>query len=250
MRMKYLFYMATILVFLSVDHSVLAQTYKYELGINAGAYMYQGDLAPARLGSFKTIKPGIGVSLAKPLSNVFSVRGIFNLASLKGDEAKYSEPEYRQHRAFAFNSSLKELGVQLQYNVMGNRASWPRFEPYLFAGVSAGFINTSKDFSAFDAPYFGETEGDQIMAGLATDNTERNRRTVLNLPVGAGLRYNINSNWSVTTESNFRFGGSDYIDGFSQSVNPAKKDHFFSQNVGINYRLGKKGGKLSCPTVN
>lgn len=234
--------------------SVTAQTYNYELGLNLGAYVYQGDLSPQRLGSFKTIRPGIGISFGKPLSNTFSVRGIFNLASLKGDEARYSEPEYRQHRAFAFKTSVKELGVHLQYNILGNREFWPTVEPYLFAGVSAAFINTKKDFSNFDASYFGEARAGEIQNLLAEDNAERNRRTVLNIPVGAGLRFNLNTNWAITTESNFRFGGSDYIDGYSLSVNPAKKDHFFSQHVGVAYRIGsgKSGGRgrLGCPAVN
>ena len=242
---------ALLSIFLFQNNTAAAQTYKYELGLNLGAYLYQGDLSPQRLGSFKTIKPGLGLSFGKPISNTFSVRGIVNFASLKGDEAKYNEPEYRQHRAFAFKSSLTELGVHLQYNILGNSAYWPKIEPYVFAGVSAAFINTRKDFSRFDAPYFGEQEATVIQAGLAEDNTQRNRRTVLNLPAGVGLRYNINNNWAVSTESNFRFGGSDYIDGFSQSVNPAKKDHFFSQNVGVSYRLGSGSkGKLGCPTVN
>ncbi|MFT3981529.1 MAG: hypothetical protein QM687_13735 [Ferruginibacter sp.] len=69
--------------------------------------------------------------------------------------------------------------------------------------------------------------------------------------MGVGFRFNINSTWAITTESNFRLGGSDFIDGFSQSVNPAKKDHFFSQNVGVVYRIGKGSrGKLGCPAVN
>lgn len=232
--------------------SVTAQTYQYELGLNLGAYVYQGDLSPQRLGSFKTIRPGIGISFGKPLSNTFSVRGIFNLASLKGDEAKYNDPAYRQHRAFAFKSSVKELGLHVQYNILGNREYWPKIEPYVFAGVSAAFIHTKKDAGAFDAAYFSEAESAAIQAGLAADNEQRNRRTVLNLPVGAGFRFNLNNNWSVSTESNFRFGGSDYMDGFSQAVNPARKDHFFSQNVGVSYRLGKgkKSSKLGCPAVN
>ncbi|MBC7934891.1 MAG: outer membrane beta-barrel protein [Rhizobacter sp.] len=245
---------ALLSIFLLHTNSADAQNYKYELGLNLGAYVYQGDLSPQRLGSFKTIRPGIGISFGKPLSNTFSVRGIFNLASLKGNEAKYSDPEYRQYRAFAFKTSVKELGVHLQYNILGNREYWPTFEPYVFAGVSAAFINTKKDYSAFDATYFGEARAAEIMTAVTVDNTERNRRTMLNLPAGLGVRYNLNNNWAVSTEANFRFGGSDYIDGFSQSVNPAKKDHFFSQNVGVAYRIGSGktagGGKLGCPAVN
>ncbi|HRD59029.1 MAG TPA: DUF6089 family protein [Ferruginibacter sp.] len=233
--------------------SVTAQQYKYELGLNVGAYLYQGDLSPQRFGSLKTIRPGIGISFAKPLSNTFSVRGIFNLASLKGDEAKYNNPEYRKQRAFAFKSSLKEIGVHLQYNILGNKDYWPKLDPYVFAGVSAAFINTRKDLSRFNGAYFGETRSAEIQALLAEDNLEKNKRTVLNFPMGAGLRYNLNTNWAISTEANFRFGGSDYLDGYSLSVNPGKKDHFFSQNVGVVYRMGngKNGrGKLGCPVVN
>lgn len=240
--------------FLFQAGSVTAQHYKYELGLNVGAYVYQGDLSPQRLGSLKTIRPGIGISFGKPLSNIFSIRGVFNVASLKGNEAKYAEPEYRQHRAFAFNSSVKELGVHFQYNILGNREYWPAIEPYIFAGVSAAFIHTEKDFSNFDGAYFGEVRAGEIQSLLAEDNAERSRRTVMNLPVGVGVRFNINSTWALSSASNFRLGGSDYIDGYSRSVNPEKKDHFFSQNVGVVYRMGSgknsSKAKLNCPVVN
>lgn len=242
-----------VITFLMIQSgSVTAQNNPWELELNLGAYVYQGDLSPQRVGSLKTIRPGIGFSAARWITPLFSVAAVFNWASLKGDEARYSNPEYRSHRAFAFSTSLKELGLHARYFPMGNSAYLPLLEPYAFAGISLAFIHTKKDFSRFDTAYFGETRAAEILAALATDNAQKTKRSILNFPVGAGLRYALNDNWLLYTEANFRLGGSDFIDGFSQSVNPQLKDHFYSQSVGITYKLGgrKKGKGLGCPAVN
>ena len=37
---------------------------KWEVGLGVGPFMYQGDLAPSALGSWKTIRPACGDTLA------------------------------------------------------------------------------------------------------------------------------------------------------------------------------------------
>ncbi|MFT3981530.1 MAG: hypothetical protein QM687_13740 [Ferruginibacter sp.] len=54
---------AVVSLFILQSTDTNAQTYKYELGVNLGAYVYQGDLSPQKLGSFKTIRPGLGLAL-------------------------------------------------------------------------------------------------------------------------------------------------------------------------------------------
>ncbi|HSN61028.1 MAG TPA: DUF6089 family protein [Ferruginibacter sp.] len=236
----------TLSIFSFFQANAQSSSAKYELGANIGAYVYQGDLSPQRFGSLKTIKPGIGISFARIISPSFSVGALFNLASLKGDETKYDNPEYRQQRAFKFKSSLKELGLVAKWNVLGSSTYETKLEPYLFAGVSLAFIKTTTDYSAFNPAYFGEAN--EITAGLVTDAAEPARKTIPVIPAGLGLRYNLSSTLSLNMESSYRFTGSDYIDGYSMAANPAKNDHYFSQTIGISKKLGKKD-KLGCPVM-
>lgn len=219
---------------------------RYEVGVNVGAYVYQGDLAPGRWGSFKTLKPGIGISFARIISPSFSVGALLNVATLKGDETRYDFPEYRKYRAFKFNSKVKELSLVARWNILGSSVYETKLEPYIFAGAGLAFIKTTTDYSAFNAAFFGD--GNEMAAGLLIDATKPARKIIPVIPAGIGVRYNLSSTLSLNMESSYRFTGSDYIDGFSMAANPAKNDHYFSQTIGIAKKLGRKG-KLGCPVM-
>ena len=237
-----------ILMFCFLDGKAQSSRSNYEWGLNLGAYIYQGDLAPGRLGSLKTTRPGIGVSLAKNFSNSFTLRANFNLASLKGDETKYVAPEYRKYRAFKFKNGVKELSVVGQWNMLGAKEYQLKFEPYVFAGVGLVFMNVTRDYSSFNPEYFAEAEN--LEARLADDLAQRTRRTIAVIPAGVGLRYNLSSMVSLNLETIYRFTGSDYIDGYSIAANPAKKDNFLAQTIGVSFKMGDKNkNKMGCPVM-
>jgi hypothetical protein len=53
---------AIVLSFFFIVNKSDAQCYSdMSVGLNGGAYVYQGDLTPERFGSFKTIQPGFSV---------------------------------------------------------------------------------------------------------------------------------------------------------------------------------------------
>lgn len=221
---------------------------KYELGVNIGAYVYQGDLSPSRWGSFKTIKPGIGISFARIISPSFSLGAMFNLATLKGDETLYDNPEFLKYRAFKFNSKLKELGLRAKWNVLGSSTNETKLEPYLFAGVGVAFINVTRDYSGFISEYFSPEEN--LPARLAEDIAQRTKRTIAVIPAGVGLRYNLSSSVALNLETTYRFTSSDYIDGYSIAANPAKNDSYLSQTLGVSFKIGNKNGnKTGCPVM-
>ncbi len=217
----------------------------YELGLNAGGYLYQGDLTPHRFGSVETIRYGLGISLARIISRSFSARLQFNIAGLRGADSVYSNPEYRKQRSFSFTTPLKEAAILLQWNILGSNYNERKFEPYLFAGAGAGFLKIKRDYSRLNRAYFGEVS--DIYTGLAADTAVALPRTLAVIPVGAGLRYNVSYRLAVNAEASYRLMNSDYLDGFSKAVNPTYKDHFSSATVGISYKFGKREN-YGCPT--
>jgi len=216
------------------------------LGINAGAYIYQGDLTPNPLGSYKTKKFGLGFSGAKILNSNFSIRGNLLFAKLKADESKYANPAYRQQRNFKFSSPLIELTGQLVWNPLGGNNTDKGFSPYVFGGGGFSYLNVKRDWSNFNAEYFAANS--TSITGLATDQQNTPPRIIPVLPVGLGARYNISSRFAVTAESSYRITFTDYIDGFSYAANPERNDHYISHTIGIIYRVGKKN-ILACPKV-
>jgi hypothetical protein len=222
---------------------------KYELGMNLGALIYQGDLTPSDLGSYRTMKPVIGIYGSRILNQAFSVRLNLAFGKLKGDESKYSEPEYRQQRNFAFTSPLAEVSGLLVWNVLGlkqNAAGIVNFTPYIFAGVGYSFIKVKRDYSRFNASHFGSTS--EVVTGLDQDIAVTPPGGIPVIPIGLGVRYGISPKLSFTLESTYRHTFTDYLDGFSRAANPVLKDSYHSHTVGLIFSFGNKD-KLDCPPV-
>src|SRR5882672_9921349 len=156
---------------------ILVQTYynsnaqlnipKYQFGIGVGTYVYQGDLTPTDLGSYKTLKPALYLFASKLMSPSFALRLTLGLGKLKGDDSKYDSPEYRQQRNFKFTSPVKELSAMAEWNIFGRNYASRGFSPYLFAGVSYTYLKIQRDYSNLNVDYFGEDS--ELMAGLAAD---------------------------------------------------------------------------------
>jgi Domain of unknown function (DUF6089) len=219
---------------------------KYQLGISAGVLVYQGDLTPEQLGSYKTMKPAVQLFISRLISPSFAIRGNLMIGSLKGDDAKYDRPEFRQQRNFNFKTPVAELAIMPEWNIAGKNYSTRGLSPYLFAGIGYSRLNVNRDYSNLNPEYFSADS--PVNTGLPADIQRTPPRGLLVFPVGAGVRYYLSDRLGLSAETAYRLGGSDYLDGFSQSVNPNRKDHYQSHTIGIVYRIGKKN-MLDCPVV-
>ncbi|MBI3137127.1 MAG: hypothetical protein HYZ15_00920 [Sphingobacteriales bacterium] len=233
--------------FLSGILSAQSNHPKYVFGLNLGFTVYQGDLTPERLGAFKTQKLSAGIHASRLLSSSFAVRGNLTRGRLKGDDARYDQPEFRQQRNFNFTSPLTELSVQLLWNPAGRNYTDKGYSPYLFAGAGFAFLHIRRDWSRFNPSYFGVESAD-LFPGLAADTAHSLPRVIPVIPVGAGINYFFNSRLGANAETSYRLAYTDYIDGFSQSANPRRKDHYLQYSVGILYRTGKTD-PLKCPVI-
>lgn len=222
-------------------------THRFEAGINGGAFIYTGDLSRSDLGSYVTMRPQFGFHAAYLLNRSFSVRANFSFGSLRGDDSKYSTPAYRQQRNFKFTTPVTEFTGLLVWDIFRKNAIEQRrgFAPYIFAGAGISLLNIQRDYSRYNAEYFdAETTG----AGLAADIAHRTPVSLPIIPVGAGLKYYISPKLAVQAETNYRIMSTDYLDGFSRSANPAKKDNYYSFSLGVVLALGYKD-RNDCPPV-
>lgn len=217
------------------------------VGLSMGAYVYQGDLTPQQLGSFKTLSPGISLFVKKPVNRFLSARLNMSFTKLRGDESKYAIPEFRKQRNFLFSSPLKEFSAQLAWDILGRNYDPRGIMPYLFSGAGISFLKIRKDYSRMNAAFFGE--GSDVANGLAMDNAHGVPRRLLSIPVGIGAEYPISGRFLLYLESAYRFVFSDYLDGFSRSANPKKQDHYHSTSAGLVYTFGKNDNGVGCPVM-
>jgi Domain of unknown function (DUF6089) len=237
-----------VVVFFLVLNFASAQFYKdMSIGMNGGAYIYQGDLTPERLGAFKTAAPGINVFAKKPLNRFLAARINISLARLKADERKYKQPNWRQQRNFSFATPVKEFSALIVWDIMGKNYDNSGIMPYVFTGAGISFLNIKPDYSRLNTTVFAE--GSTVQNGLAADIAHGTPKKISAIPVGLGIEKSISNRFSVNLETSYRFIFTDYLDGFSQAANPGKADHYHSSNVGVIYKFGKKNNGMGCPVM-
>jgi hypothetical protein len=170
------------------------------------------------------------------------------IAKLKGDESKYSNPEYRQQRNFNFKTGLLELSGLGVWDIRGNNYNRDkgRFSPYVFSGAGLSFVKIKRDWSNLNTEFFGPES--EVQTGLAIDAQKKLPRIMPFVPVGLGLRYEISNRFAINAETSYRFVFTDYLDGFSYSANPKQDDHYHSTTVGLIMKFGK-GNSLDCPKI-
>lgn len=233
---------------LSISHSSsIAQfsTSKYEIGINAGTFVYQGDLSRSWKGDYKSLKPAIGLYVSKTLDPYFAIRANLYAGKVAANDADYSTPAWKQLRAFNFSTFITELSTNVVFNFLGDNGaeSSHRISPYVFAGAGVAFLNVKRDWSHLHRLAY-DSKSD-LQAGLAIDSAHSLPKVILVLPVGVGLRYIISSQFALNAEATYRLTTTDYLDGFKYAANPAKRDSYYGLSLGLSYRLGG----YKCPRV-
>jgi len=228
------------------DLSAQSNFIKYELGAGLNSFIYQGDLAPSRFGSYKTMQFGINLSGSRIINRLFMVRLNVAIGGLKGDESKFDSPDYRKHRNFNFSTPVLELAPMLVYNLFGKNYAEKGLSPYIFGGAGISLLKIKRDWSNYDAAFFGD--GSDISARIAIDAAHSVPGIMPVIPFGVGIRYSLSPTIALTAESSYRLTFTDYLDGFSQAANPAINDHYQLITVGAIYRLGNTN-TLSCPAL-
>jgi hypothetical protein len=237
-----LYFIFVALAFSTTDISAQLNLSKYELGVNVGSYVYQGDLTPSYAGAFKTPGIAIGIQLSRQLTKSIMARVEFNLGRLRGDDSKYSDPAWRSQRNFSFESTVNEFALSM---VWIPSQFTGRLKPYLFAGAGMAFVNVTRDYSNYNSEYFA---GEPLTAQLDEDLATPLPRHLPVIPVGVGLRYAISERISVVPEASLRYISNDYLDGYSKSGDPNKNDKFFKYTIGLTYSFGKKS-QYACPVL-
>lgn len=218
---------------------------RYEFGLQAGVFAYQGDLSPSPIGSYKTLRPALGISAARRLGDRYALRLGLNLGRIAGDEGKYSTPAWRQERNLRFSTPVTELAGHVIWKPFGDAGWAGAWTPYAAVGGGLALLRIRPDASGVNGR-FASTETGSIATELAEDAARPKPRVMPSLQMGAGIRYQFRPQWALQAETSYRYLPTDYLDGFSRAVNPETRDQYMTHSIGVVY-CSNRGGRTGCP---
>jgi hypothetical protein len=219
---------------------------RYEFGAQAGVFAYQGDLSPSPIGSYKTLRPALGISAARRLGDRYALRLGLNLGRIAGDEGKYATPGWRQERNLRFSTPVTELAGHVIWKPFGDAGRMGAWTPYTAIGGGLALLRIRPDASGVSGS-FASTETGSIATQLAADAARPKPRIMPSLQLGAGIRYQFRPQLALQAETSYRYLPTDYLDGFSRAVNPDTRDQYMTHSIGVVYCSGR-GGRTGCPT--
>lgn len=218
---------------------------RYEFGAQAGVFAYQGDLSPSPIGSYKTLRPALGISAARRLGDRYALRLGLNLGRIAGDEGKYSSPAWRQERNLRFSTPVTELAGHFIWKPFGDGRRVSAWTPYAAVGGGLALLKIRPDASGVSG-IFAATETGSIASQLAEDAARPKPRVVPSVQMGLGIRYQLRPQWALQAETSYRYLPTDYLDGFSRAVNPDTRDQYMTHSIGVVYCSGR-AGRIGCP---
>ena len=228
------------------------QQERWEAGILAGLSFYKGDLSAQNI-VLRNGGGGGGLFARYRFSDAVATRANLQFGSISGKDSNFDEFS-RRVRDFSFVSNFYDFGLLAEFEPFGKlrlsrSENAMRFvSPYFHCGFSGVLSVPLVDFN--------EPNPIVTISDIHTDKT-KSSFFHLGLPVGAGLRYDLNSNWMLGLEACVRHVFTDYLDGISKAGNPAKKDWIGTANLVLGYRFvpyrDKDGDGIpneldACPT--
>ena len=259
-----------LLVIIITSLSLSAQ--KLELGLIGGASLYSGDLSPHEFGLyFNDVNIAYGVLGRYSPTSALSIRFAYEKTKLSADDKNNNSPTIQQ-RGYTFQSDLSEVSLLLEWNIitLGQEGGF-QVIPYFFAGGAYYSFNPQGRLANdwIDLQPLG-TEGQGLPGYEAPYELSQ-----FAIPVGGGLKFNLNKNVVLGLEMGARKLFTDYLDDVSGTPglsyldirdgngetaayfsNPAAKgdeeiiytrggkfdDWYYLGNVTLSFRIGDRSG--------
>ncbi|MEL6924653.1 MAG: DUF6089 family protein [Bacteroidota bacterium] len=261
-----------LIVLLCLPLAVQAQY--FEVGAFAGVSKYSGDLT-SKLVDIDDVSLAYGALGRFNMNEYFSFRVQLTAAEISGNDNRAPLSSGRQSRALNFQSKIYEAALLGEFNFPGFDVTQDQyFSPFVFAGVSGFYHNPMAYLNnqLVDLQPLGtEGQGMEAYPDLAPYSLYQ-----LAIPVGGGLKLNINEVVNITLEVGVRKTFTDYLDDVSGTYpdiqgllelnptaaalsyraedvlnstsftnpegrsrgNPATKDWFFISGISVTFNLG------------
>lgn len=201
---------------------------RYEAIIGIGTANYFGDIGGYSIGdnalglkdlSIKSTRPTIYLGARYKVLEVVAVKLNLIVGFLSGsDEGKENDARNLEFSATIFEPSLqveysflkeKEAQSYLMMKGKGVKQFRSSLSSYVFAGIGGGFFwpKAKENLENFDLDY--------------------NKATLV-VPMGLGVKYGLNTNWSVGFELGGRLTTTDYLDGYTSTYSERNDVYYFA----------------------
>ena len=233
-----------LLIVLSLPEEGNAQRWKlrrYEAVFGVGFLNYFGDVGGAattenwfgiRDLSIKHTRPSLYLGTRFKIRENMGLKINFMYGYLAGND----EGSKNNDRGFEFTSSIFEPSLQYEFSIISEEKrysssalfnkrgmvnNYSQINLYLYAGIGGVFFNPKVNDAMKNAPAY----------------TPGYSKTAIVLPVGIGLKYVINQNWSIGGEFGVRFTTTDYLDAYSHPVFSEANDLYYFGFINGIYRI-------------
>jgi hypothetical protein len=190
-----------------------------EFGVTFGAAHYFGDMNTRA--ALNRPKVAIGAFYRKQFNNYLSARLAIHYAQL-GYSDKYSKNDYQKQRNLSFNTDIFEFSLSGDFNFFKFQPGEPghNFTPYITLGLGL--------FSYNPYAYLGSkkyylrplgTEGQNI----GYEGRKPYGSMSMCVPIGMGIKYNVNNKFNISFQIAQRLTFTDYIDDVSTTFVGADK---------------------------
>jgi len=206
----------------------------WEVGLFLGQALYQGDIANRSV-DFDNTNMGFGLTTRYNYYSNLKFRGNLLFSRLSGSDSN-AESEGRRKRGITFQTSIIEVSGLVEWEPLGEmrelEGGKKKFfvSPYLMGGLGFAFINPKPQFPQLGSPDSQSPELRDLRAGYS--------KVHLAVPLGGGLRYDINRKWMIGAEIAGRLPFTDYLDGVSISGNPDKIDWYWFYGLTLMFKPG------------
>ncbi|NJO68590.1 MAG: hypothetical protein HC830_04300 [Bacteroidetes bacterium] len=226
-----------VIAFVAISMTGFSQRWKlnrYEALFGIGSTNIYGDIGGAatrdNLFGLKDIRinetryalyGGIRYKIQKDLAIKFNLiygKGIGNDKGSVNDERGYSfktsifEPSVQLE--YSFLSEERKVSISRLYNRRGMVNNFALLSAYGFVGAGGVIASPKVDLNGNDPILHKNTFKEKSNFSVA-------------FPIGLGLKYSIDKNWSIGFEFGRRFAFSDYLEGMSSTISDFNDTYYF-----------------------
>ncbi len=219
--MRHIFILLYFLVSISVQGQFL------EFGGSIGSFNYSGDLN--RYPRPQESRLGFGGIYRMNFSPVLSVKMALNYGKIAGNDNQPVDA-LGVSRAYSFEHQIFEFNTAFEFHFLDYRGDQSKLKWSPYASMGVGFVKVNNV-----APTLEDFNTIQFV-----------------LPIGAGVKYLVGKQFTLTGELGLRKTFFDYLDGISegdiyikdyQFGNPNDNDWYFYTSISLTYVLYK----IPCP---